>query len=197
MAGCGGSAVPSSEDRTSPTATTVLQTVDPSPVSSTPSDASSPSPAALSDPVAVADPICKDEMIRDPGAPTVSVITGELVTIVYANPEGDLLCQYKPVWGDGAVVQGANEHLATRLTADVQIVPEDDQQWTGDTGTYRWGAVGPEVASVVIELGSPDSLLEATIAGGYFLAVIGPEVQCCLFTTVAHDAEGNELARQP
>jgi hypothetical protein len=94
-------------------------------------------------------------------------------------------------------VQGANEHLAARLTAEVPIVPEEDEQWTGDTGTYRWGAVGPEVASVVIELGSPDSLLEATIAGGYFLAVIGPDVPCCLFTTVALDAEGQELARQP
>src|SRR5688572_17310536 len=126
LGGCGGSA---SSTGPSSTATMALPTVDPSPVSSTPSDTSSPSPTASNDPVAVGDAICKADMIRDPGPPTVSVITGELVTIIYANTEGDLLCQYKPVWGDGAVVQGANEHLAARLTADVQIVPEEDEQW--------------------------------------------------------------------
>jgi hypothetical protein len=48
---------------------------------------------------------------------------------------------------------------------------------------------------LVIELGGPENRLDATIAGGYFLAVIGPRVPCCLYTAVALDAAGQELAR--
>ena len=47
----------------------------------------------------------------------------------------------------------------------------------------------------MIELGGPDLTIEATVADGCFLAVIGPEVPCCLNTAVALDADGKELGR--
>jgi hypothetical protein len=69
--------------------------------------------------------------------------------------------------------------------------------WTGETGTYVWGAIGPDVASVIVQLEGATEPLEAAIADGYFLAVIGPDLPCCVFTTIALDASGQELAREP
>ena len=153
------------------------------------------SPATSGDPLALADAVCRDSTYRDPGTLTVSATLGVLVTIVYTNAEGDFLCQYQPIWGSTAVVQGGFDHLADRLDADTPMVRDENESWTSETGTYVWGAIGPEVASVVIELGGADTRTDATIAGGYFLAVIGPGVPCCLYTAVALDAQGNELAR--
>jgi hypothetical protein len=150
---------------------------------------------ASGDPVAIADAVCRGTIYRDAGVVTVSATLGDLVTVVYTGPEGDFLCQYKPSYGTTAVVQGGFTHHADQVDADTPMVRDPNTSWTGDTGTYVWGAVGPEVAMVVIELGPSGPTVEAAMAGGYFLVVVGPEVPCCLYTAVALDATGPELAR--
>jgi len=181
------SASPSSTAPATPGSPTALPATE-SPIPTT-------SPAASGDPVAVADAVCRDSTFRDPGRLTVSATLGDLVTIVYTSPEGDFICQYQPVWGSTAVVQGGFTHLADELNAGTPMVRDPNASWTSETGTYVWGAIGPEVASVVIELGAPDARVEAMLGDEYFLAVIGPDVPCCLYTAVALDADGRELAR--
>ena len=167
----------------------------PSVATTTGQETEGPSQAPSDDALSLADAACRDSTYRDPGLMTVVVTLGDLVTIVYTGPEGDFLCQWLPRYGETAVVQGGFEHFADQLTVETPMVRDPNQSWTSATGTYVWGAVGPDVASVVIELGSADDLLEATIAEGYFLAVVGPDVPCCLYTAVALDAGGNEIAR--
>jgi hypothetical protein len=166
-----------------------------------PTETASPAPASAAptpdDQVGAVDAICRESSFRDPGRLTISVTVGELVTIVYTDPEGDSICQWLPRYGDSAVIQGPSEHLADRLTDAAPLATDPGMSWTGETGTYVWGAIGPDVASVIVELEGATEPLEAAIADGYFLAVIGPDLPCCVFTTIALDASGQELAREP
>jgi hypothetical protein len=160
-----------------------------------PSSTAGPS---TSDLVVVADAACRASTFGDElGTLTLSsiILGGDLVTIVYTGPEGDALCQISPTYfGDIPIVQ-TGTHLADMLSADAPIIREPGGTWSSQTGGYVWGAVGPEVASVVIEIPSSDQSIPAEIADGYFLAVIDPTVQCCVAIAVALDANGQELAR--
>jgi hypothetical protein len=146
----------------------------------------------------VADVACRASPLGGPGTLTLAAITlGDLVTILYTDIEGDWICQYSPqFFGDDApVIQGGSAHLADQLSADTPLVRDPNGYASSQTGSYVWGAVGPEVASVVIEVSGSDQRLNAQIAAGYFLAVIEPSAQCCRFIAVALDANGQEIAR--
>jgi hypothetical protein len=140
--------------------------------------------------------ICLAETTLDSANPIVMDTTGDMVTIVFANSEAEFVCQWLPRYGDSAVVQGAGEHLAAQVSAASPLVIAPNQSWTSETGTYVWGAVAPDVAEVAVLLGDSSDRLYAQVSGGYFIRVIGPDLPCCVFTTIALDADGDELARQ-
>ena len=168
----------------------------PSPSLTGPSSTAAPSTS--SDLVVLADAACRASPFGDDlGTLALSsiILGGDLVTIVYTGPEGDALCQHSPPYfGDIPIVQ-TGSHLADLLSADAPIIRDQGATWSSQTGGYVWGAVGPEVASVVIEIPSSDQRIPAEIADGYFLAVIDPTVQCCVAIAVALDPNGQELAR--
>jgi hypothetical protein len=183
----------------SPTAPTSLPPTTDAAASDLPTVApASPSPSSAAvgsqSPLAVADAACRSSTYQDPGTLTITATLGVLVTILYTSPDRDVVCQYQPSWGSTGVIQGPNEHLADRVTAGTPLVRDANFSFSGDIGTYIWGAVGPAVARVVIELG-PNDRVDAVMGGGYFLAAVGPGRACCLYTAVALDVNGKELAR--
>lgn len=195
-AACSQATAPSDLPTTTvPTATAGSPTPTASAEHPTTTATNAPTAAPPGDPIERADASCRKSTYRDAGTLTVAAVVGDLVTIVYTGAEGDFLCQYLPAYGDTAVVQGGFTHFADQVTADAPMVLDSNQSWTSDTGTYVWGAVGPAVASVVVEV-APSVRIDAQVAGGYVLAVIGPGVPCCVFTVVALDADGRELARR-
>jgi hypothetical protein len=191
---CGGAGAPTPTPGTS---TSVTPSPTTAPIESTaptgPAATTAPSTPSGTDATATADLACRASTFRDPGLMTLSVVVGEMVTIVYAGAEGDFLCQWLPRYGDTAVVQGGFTHFADQLTPQTPIVRDQNLSFTSETGTYAWGAVSAAVASLVLEPESGDPI-EASIANGSFLAILPPGVPCCLFTLVAFDADGHELA---
>jgi hypothetical protein len=119
----------------------------------------------------------------------------DLVTILYTSPETDAVCQFSTLLFGAALVQQGNGHLADQVSAQTPLVVASGTTWSSQSGSYAWGAIGPGVASVMIEIPGADQRLEADIADGYFLAVIGPEMPCCVATVIALDASGAEIAR--
>jgi hypothetical protein len=197
VTGCSGA--PSTNPSATEAGEPSLRPSDSAPAATSSASPPAPSPTAtgLGDTVAAVDPICRDSFYRDAGALTVAVVVAQMVTIVYTDPEGDFVCQWLPRYGSTAVVQGGFEHHAAAVSAVNPLVVDGNQSWTGETGTYVWGAIGPEVAAVLVDVEGLDEPLQAAMADGYFLAVLGPDLPCCVFTARALDAGGAELARYP
>ncbi len=162
---------------------------------------SHPAPSATTgvvpsgDLLGLADAACRASSFRELDAATISWVISGIVTIVYADPEGDMICQWLPRYGDTAVVQGGFTHLADALSAEVPMVRDGNLSYTSETGAYVWGAVSPVVAKVMVEFDDLGRAVQATIENGYFLAVLTPGIPCCVFTVIAYGADGTELAR--
>lgn len=156
-----------------------------------------PQASLETDQVAVGDAACRASPFgSELGPMTLSKLAlTDLVTILYTSPETDAVCQFSTILFGAALVQQGNGHLADQLSAQTPLVVASGTTWSSQSGSYAWGAIGPEVASVVIEIPGADQRLEADMADGYFLAVIGPEMPCCVATVIALDASGQEIAR--
>ena len=168
----------------------------PTPTPSTGAVTNNPTPPSSDLGIAAIDAICRDSISRDLSPPIVADQRGDLVATLYVSAEGELLCAYQPSYGDGAVVQGGSEHLADRVSAETPLVIGPNQPWTEGSGTYVWGAVGPEVAKVVIDIEGAPGPYHAQLIAGYFVRVLASELPCCVFTTIALDANNQELARE-
>jgi hypothetical protein len=199
-------------------------TVSPSPTANRPSptptaERSIPAPASASVPVdgfAAADAICRDELSviwKDLSVLVTQKTAAGVVGILYADSDSissgfkawDHICIWDPKWaampGRPLPLVEGEERLAPKVSATQPIVmPGVYHGGTGETN-YLWGAVTQDVARVAIEIADRTgktvvATREATLANGYFLALLGPELPCCLWTIVAFDAGGGELARR-
>ncbi len=158
--------------------------------------------AALPEGFAIVDATCRQELssiwkdlVFVVGQKTDAGVYG----LVYQSEEWDHICVWDQGWpaSSGPLTEG-EKRLADKVTAQQPIVLPGAMHYGSGTTNYVWGAVSSAVARVVIEIRRADAVAatrDAALAGGYFLALIGPEVPCCLWTIVAYDSGGAELAR--
>jgi hypothetical protein len=199
-------------------------TVSPSPTASSASptptaDRSTPTPASASvvlDGFAAADAICRDELSviwKDLSVLVTQTTASGVVGIVYSDGTSipsnerpwDHICIWDPKWaalpGPPLPLTEGEERLGPRVSAAQPMVMPGVVHASSAATNYLWGAVTPDAARVAIEIAdrsgkSVAATREAAMANGYFLALLGPELPCCLWTVVAYDAGGAELVRR-